>query len=165
MIENIVFSRKTAVNEGLRASVELNRDSFKRPFLKFMRVKPYNEVRDSISRMYSTTPSNLKMGGASLLSYLKDDVEKFAMFSKYNSNIILEDAVASEGFKKKSMYVYVEKQHNNVYTLRCLNKNIPTFADINLGDFYDIAGRSVLINLTKSKGLYKINKMIKVLQD
>lgn len=168
MLETITYSRKTAVEEGLRKSVEIDKGDFKRPIMKFMRYKPYKEVGNAISNIFSTVPSALKRGSVSVSGYLKDDENKMAAFNslgKVGTNMCLEDIISTETFKKKSIYVYVEKQHKDTYTLRCLSKNLPFVADIKLDDFYDIAGRSLMMYLSKANGVYTVNRIIKVLKD
>lgn len=159
------FSRETAVEKGYRKDVKINKERFKRPFLtikknltqeekeqyeKFKEIAMNKKPEVDISYLdIITTPFN-GIGKEELK--IKKDSKKF---------ITLNELKTLDNFKDRTLYVYVEGQYKTNYELRSiLRSDMNEIVEINLGEFYDIAGRIVYINLDKNNGEYKIKKIV-----
>lgn len=169
----VVYSREVAVKEGFRKSAEINKGDFKRPFLTHSygdyKAKDFNQTREAIlngvtkivndkmqrsfqnvSMLLCTSNSNVKKS----ISKIWDSVKK----------INVAEAIELDSFKNRTIYVYVEKQNGSIYTVKNIaGLDKDQIYDIHLGDFYDIAGKLVYINLNKKHGEYKVNQIVKAL--
>lgn len=176
MIETIRYSRETAVEEGLRTSTEIDKSYFKRPAFRMLKKNTVRYGHGNYTNYEHQTamekvlqlPSKLVHGRTHVTSYIKDDKQKAklveSLLNKKNF-ISINDLKELESFKKKTINVYVEKQHNNIYTLRDFATALVYVAEVNLREFYDIAGKVVLINLSKEKGAYKVHYVLNVIED
>lgn len=143
------YSRKEALEEGLRDKLEINKDDFKRPILMISKRESKKSIQDTMRRYFSKFPASLILHKKMILGR---DI-------KGNDEIALEDIDKLKDFKKKTVSVYVEKQHDNTYTLReykVASLNVIKEIKIENG-FYDIAGKIVNINLTKQNDKYTVN--------
>lgn len=168
MIKTIKFDREAAMKEGLRKSTEIDKGYLKRPILRFLRKKTHPETRDAIKRIYNNIPSDIRYMGIYIDSYFNNDKKRLKDLDKVKScgsNITLVEALNMKSFKKKSFLIYVEKQFNQIYSIRDLRSLIPFIAELNLGEFYDIAGKVIIINLSKSNNVYRVNKVVKLIND
>lgn len=167
----ITYSRAVAVEEGFRKSVEIDKSCMKRPVLTHLyadyKNKDFYKEREELLNNV-TTFSNGKVERSFKRGFrmLKGKDPKMASVIKkmndINKPINLDDAVSLESFSNKTLYVYIEKQEGNIYTAR----NIPGLSmeqiyDLDLGNFYEIAGRLVYINLSKKNNVYKVNQIVK----
>lgn len=168
------FTREVAVKEGLRGSTEIDKSSFKRPTLlcryEEFKNKNFHRTRETLLDNVAKKHNNNKVDGSFGFTYLtlsgRDSPKTQAIISKYYdqfNKIWLRDAIETSSFKKKTIWVYVEEQDGNVYTFREMtNRNKDVVYDIDLGKFYDIAGKIAFINLSKKNGVYKVNQIIDV---
>ena len=171
MVEEIKYSRETAVDEGLRTTSEINKGYFKRPALRMLkknisfgkidkyRITTHEEAINKMLRL----PSQIKYGSTRLFEYFNHDKTNYKLAEKLFDNfetITLKEVDELGSFKNKTVYGYIEKQHNNIYTIRNLTKVLDNVIDIQLNEFYDIAGKAVLFNLSKKNGIYKVNHIL-----
>lgn len=164
MLETFKFSREDAVREGYRSSVEISKEYFKRPLLKIYRKKHYSSNLNAVNNIYKEIPCRLSYA-VNVYEYFKGDIEKkkeYNMINKTGMAMLLKDLAATNSFKNKTIYVYIEKQHNGIYALRELRGKDNYITDIDFDKFYNIVGKIAFINLNKSKGEYKINRILKL---
>lgn len=77
-----------------------------------------------------------------------------------NNKITLKELIKKDKLNKRGIYCYVEKQENTVYTLRDLTvANKDEIYNIELNNFYDIAGKVIYINISKKDDIYKVNQI------
>lgn len=173
MVEEIKYSRETAVEEGLRFTTEINKGYFKRPALRMLK-KNITITIGKNKRFIGTThelainktlelPSQIKYGSTRLFEYFNHDKTKFKLAERLFDNfetITLKEVDELGSFKSKTVYGYIEKQHNNIYTIRNLNNVLDNVIDIQLNEFYDIAGKAVLFSLSKKNGICKVHHIL-----
>lgn len=149
------FDRKVAVKEGYRTSKEINKNKIKKPFLLARKwqndylfnkkdmygkhnwiIKAFEDKDNSINKIVKKITNKSKLARVS-------DVDKY------------------ENFKNKTIFVYVEKYSNNIYTVReDMYRDGQEVVDLFCEQFFGIAGEFMIINLDKVNGKYHFNYVI-----
>lgn len=141
------YSRREALEQGLRDTTEINKDYYKRPIL--MISKKRINLEEVVKELTNNFPVELVSKKTRMLG--RDQRGK--------EEIELSELDTLKNFKKKTIHVYVEKQDNNIYTLREFKMySQPVIREIKIeNSFYDIAGKTVHINLSRKKGVYTVH--------
>ena len=149
------FDRKVALKEGYRANEEINRKKVKRPFLlarKWQNDYLFNK-RDMYGR-YNWIIKSFEDKGKSINKIVKKITAK-------NKLIRVSDLDKHDNLKDKTIFVYVEKHSNNIYTVReDIYRDGQEVVELFCEQFFGVAGEFVIINLDKINGKYHFNYVI-----
>lgn len=152
---NIVFfSRKEAYEKGYRSSIEINKDSLKRPMI-LQSILFKKDIATRYSGYKENESNKIKRNDVNSRNILK---------RIYNDKTIIDIEKVDElkKIKNKTIAVYVESYFNGVYTVRDTFKtNI--ILKMKCDEFCDIAGRFVYINFDKDGDKYYFKKVIESL--
>lgn len=178
-----IYTRELAVEEGVRNNTRLDKGFMKRPSITVYRKK-VSGVRSGKTGEKITYTKNNKGDFNSLglknpleISHHREGVYRFIKNTGIGREKTIEKLVSkkrkgefsllmnSDDFKNKSFYLYIEKQHGNTYTVRSITEKGTLVCDIDLGQYYDIAGKVVLINLSKKDGRFQVRQIIKMIED
>lgn len=153
-----IYNREIAVKEGVRKNAEIDKGHMKRSCGRLVKKTyvRYYDIRDSIvPNRYGTD-----------LSETIRKIDDADMRNKHTSmqyhRADFNDLKDKDNFKNATFYVYVEKQHKNIYTLRELYNGLIENIDVEFTEFVDIVGKALVINVDKINGKVKINKMLRM---
>ena len=157
MIET--YSREIAVQEGVRKNAEINKGCIKRPVSRLIRGVLSREP--SLNK--TITPSAYMANFSKAFDYEKDN-KRYNMYRMMRNTrkFKFSDLRELENFENVTFEVYVEKQHNNIYSLRNLEGALIDVVDVKFEKFVDIVGKALVINLDKKDGKCKINKIMRI---
>lgn len=176
------FNREIALENGLRESIQLDKGCTKRPATKIFKKRVSSrKVVDGSGRIEYITnglqnfnylgvrdildPNSYREGP---FDYFKGIPAKEGIADrlvKAKSKGYLKDIEDGKDFSKKTFYAYCEKQHKNTYTLRDFWAKELVVKDIDLSDFYDIAGRAVMISMSRKQGKVQVHQILDLIDE
>lgn len=149
------FDRNIAVKEGYRESVEINKDKTKRPFI--LARKHLNKYLFNKNDLY---------GKENLIIRAFEDKNKSLnrIVKKITDKKKLIDVAEldkHENLKDKTIFVYIEKYSDNVYTVReDRYRDSQVTANLYSEQFFGIAGEFMIINFNKIDGKYHFKYVV-----
>ncbi len=172
----IKYSRETAVKEGLRKSVEIDKGFFKRPAMMVTKAglewgaeketlkKKIDRYLDIVTRVENgDIKTTLPNFWGALKTATPKRVKKMlgeSIGDKYEKEIRIKEAIELENFKGKTINCIVEKQYNNIYTLRDARSRKGEVYEIKLDRFVNIVGRDIYMNLDKKDGNFIVKEIL-----
>lgn len=159
------YSREIAVQEGVRKNAEINKACIKRPVSKLiggtvsLRIPKLNENID---------PSGYRAKIHDSFDFKNDNkrYNEYKMITAGEYKVKFSDLTELESFKNSTFCVYVEKQHNNIYSLRNLYSDlVDDVVEVELEEFIDIVGKALFINMDKKDGKCKVNSVLRIIKE
>lgn len=145
--EMVIFDRKTAFEKGFRDSMDISKDSFKRPYVLIRKWRK--------NLLFSPKGTISKSEWINIVSRNKKN--KKLLENIYNEKTLIDvaDLEKHENLKNRTIAVYVEKYSDNIYTVReDRYDNSQVTAELYCEYFFDIVGKFEIINLDKNNGQY-----------
>lgn len=149
------FDRNIAVKEGYRNSEEINKNKYKRPFLLARKWQnDYLFNKKDIYGKHNWIINGFKDKDKNLNKIIKKITDK-------NKLMKVSDLDEYESLKDKTIFVYVEKYSNNIYTVReDIYRDSQEITELYSKQFFGIAGEFMIINFDKIKGEYHFNYVV-----
>jgi hypothetical protein len=173
-----VFTRETAVEKSLRKDARLDRGYMKRPALALYTKRAKGGTGgNGAATKYEKNLKKINRGPYLKQYHVKthDDAyrncfEGDKARQSYIDNLArghesLSLVTSGENFKKKPFVVYVEKQHGDTYTLRDLKYNSVEVCDIEMSEYHDLAGRVVIMEMSKKGGKLEVHRITKMFDE
>lgn len=149
------FDRRIATQEGYRTNAKLRKDKVERPYLLARRWQDRYLFK-----------KNDMYGKENLIIRAYEDKEKplrkiIKRITAKNKLIDVADLEKHENLKDKTIFVYVEKYSDNIYTVReDRYRDSQVIAELYSEQFFGIAGEFMIINFDKTDNKYYFKRVI-----